>query len=274
MFAIVTDSTVYLTRSEAEALGARLCVLPMTYDVSGMAFSEGFLDENGRFAELVERNIAHMHTAQVPVSAFSGAFHDAVLAGMEVLCVTMSSRLSGTYANALLAAREMGGDRIRVVDSLSTAAGMRFLVEEACALSREGIPLAEAAARLEDMRGRIGTALSVDDMDALQRSGRLGSVRLSTSTILNVRPVLRLIEGAVVSDGIARGAQAQIEALVSRIPRNAKQIIVQYILHRPIAMALAKAVRDAFACPVRLCGIGPVVAVHVGVGMIGVAWMS
>lgn len=271
MFVIITDSTAYLTRREAQRLGVR--VLPMSYSVGGMALSEGFLDENGRFRDLVTQNPRGTHTSQVTMGAFLGAFNEELRKGNDVLCLTISSRLSGTYANALIAAREMRADNIVVVDSLSTAAGLRFLVEHAAALSEAGASPQEAAEQLEAMRDGVGIALSVDDMEALRRSGRLGFVRQSVGTILNIRPILLCKNGTVVSNGVTRGMHGQITELVRCIPRDATRIELQYATHRPMVQTLENAVCDVFSCPIHTSAIGPVLAIHLGLSAVGVAWM-
>ncbi len=136
MIVIVTDSSAYLTREEAERLGA--VVVPMTYSYGGSpALTETYVDENGAFDRLIDRYPEQMHTSQAPMSAFVSAFADILEEGNEVLCITISSRMSGTYSNAVFAARELAPERICVVDSLNTAAGMYQLVKKA----REIIPM-------------------------------------------------------------------------------------------------------------------------------------
>ena len=75
--------------------------------------------------------IDHVHTSQATLAGFFNAFQRLRRAGYEVLCITISSRLSGTYANAVLAAKELGGQHIEVVDSLSTCSGLYLLIREA-----------------------------------------------------------------------------------------------------------------------------------------------
>lgn len=270
MFTVVTDSTAYLTRRQAEALGVQ--VLPMSYNVAGMALSEGHLDESGRFRELIGKNTRDLHTSQVPMSAFLSAFNELLRKDGDILCITISSRLSGTFANALIAAREMRTERIAVVDSLSTAAGMRFLVEYAAGLSAAGVSLQDAVAQVERMRGGVGIALSVDDMEALRRSGRLGFVRQSVGTVLNIRPILLCKGGTVVSGGVTRGISGQIRELIRSIPPDATRIEISYVNRRPVIDALQEAARSAFRCPITESGIGPVLAIHLGLSAIGVIW--
>lgn len=271
MFTVVTDSTAYLTRKQAETLGVR--VLPMSFSAGSMPLSEGYLDENGNFVRLLSQNWRDTHTSQVTMTTFLSTFNELLRKGHKILCLTISSRLSGTYGNALIAARELRSEDIVVVDTLSTAGAMRFLVEKACELSRQGATLQEAADQLEGMRDGLGIALSVDDMEALRRSGRLGFVRQSVGTILNIRPILLLQNGTLISSGTARGTNGQIAELVRSVPADAKRIEVHYINRRPAVEAVENALRDRFKLPIVSSGIGPVLTIHLGLSAIGVAWM-
>lgn len=270
MFTVVTDSSVYMTRGEAERLGVR--VLPLLYSVDGKSFSEGFLNENGRYQELIAQGKS-MHTAQVSPSTFLGAFNEILCKGNDVLCLTISSRLAGVYGSALMAAKELDAKRVMVVDSLFTAGGLAFLVQRACELSRENASLNQAADVLKKLREQIGITLSVDNMEALRKSGRLGFVRQSVGTVLNLRPILFCKNGAIVSGEVVRGTHAQFAELVRSIPLEAQRIIVHYIANQSAAQTLCEMVRKKFACSVGIAEVGPVLAIHLGLGAIGVAWM-
>ena len=247
----------------------------MLYSVQGMPLSEGYIGENGRFCELIQKNQRTAHTSQVRTSTFMSAYNELLRKGAKaILCITISSRLSGTYSNAVVAAREFQDAKILVVDSQTTAVGTRFLVEKAAELSRDGVDVETAADILESMRERIGIALSVEDMDALRRSGRLGLVRQSVGTILNIRPVLYCKHGTVVAGKQVRGQSGQISGLVNAIPRNAAHIEIVSVMDKPIIDLLEKAVRARFSCSIGRSRVGPVLAIHLGLSAIGVAWIQ
>jgi fatty acid-binding protein DegV len=108
MIAIVTDSSVYMTRNEAKSLGVWL--VPLTYTVNGHIYNETFIGENGDFQRLVFRSNVACQTAHANIAAFMSTFSELVNSGFEVLCITISSRLSGTYSSASIAAREVSSD--------------------------------------------------------------------------------------------------------------------------------------------------------------------
>ena len=271
MTAIVVDSSVYLTRAEAAALG--VTVVPMTYSVEGGGlYAEEYVDEGGEYEALVAQNIERMHTSQATMTAFMNAFDDLLSDETDVLCLTISSRLSGTYGNALMAAREVGGDCVEVVDSLNAGAGLYYLVRLARHLLEQGLSIRAAAARLREVCGRVRTVFSVDDMMPLRRSGRLGGVRLSVSTILNIKPMLKCENGSIVSAGMARGRHEQMRFFEQEIGVHRGEVIVQSFLADTQARAV-KEQMEQLGCRVKMRRVGPVLGIHLGRGTIGVTWV-
>lgn len=272
MTAIVVDSSAYLTGEEAEKLGVR--IVPMTYSVeNGGLYVEDFVDANGEYEALVAQNIGRMHTSQATMSAFMSVFDDLLAEGCDVLCLTISSRLSGTYGNARMAANEAGNQCVEVVDSLNTGAGLCTLVRRARSLLDEGLGIHEAAARLREERRHIRTIFSVDDMAPLRRSGRLGGVKLSVSTILNIKPMLKCENGSIVSAGMARGRYDQLRFFQKEIGGYRGKLIVQSFLADTQARMICEEISRC-GCAVEHRRVGPVLGIHLGRGSIGVTWIE
>ena len=271
MIVIVTDSSAYLTREEADRLGA--VVVPMTYSLGGAVRPENYAGENGDFNRLIHRYTVKLHTAQASRAAFVSAFRSVVQAGNEVLCVTMSSRMSGTCGNALFAAREVDLSKIRVVDSLTTAGGLAQLVMRARALLDEGMSREEAAQAVEALREKVEIAFTVEDIEPLRRSGRIGSIKSSVSTILNIRPILRCVDGALVSSGVARGRNDQRRQLIARLPKGIGRVIMMEFDAGEQAEALARDL-EVRGIAVERRALGPVLAIHLGSGAVGLSWLA
>ena len=168
----------------------------MTYTLDGSTHREHFVEENADYIERIQ-SAKTLATSQPPIAAYIKTFTELTQAGHQVLCLSISSRLSGTYANEAVCAREIGGGNIRVVDTLTTAGGLYILVRAARELIDAGYSLEETASKIEEMRSSVKTLFTVEDMEPLRRSGRLGPVRQSVCTVLNVRPLLTCREGAV-----------------------------------------------------------------------------
>ena len=272
MIAIVTDSTAYLTHEEAVALG--VVVVPMSYSFSdNQSFNEGCIEADTRAEQEVAEHIDTVHTSQASLNGFINTFKRLKSAGYEILCLTISSRLSGTYANAVLAAKEVGKQRIEVVDSLTTCSGLYLLIREARMRIRSGAKLAAVAKEINKLRERVRICFSVDDMAPLRRSGRLGNVRMSVSTMLNIKPILEIRDGVVVSAGLARGRLDQTNKLCNFCKDAKGLLLVDNFLGAEAAEKLPiKLAREDREIERRR--IGPVLGAHLGRGCVGVAYIA
>lgn len=271
MITIVTDSTVYMTKGETAALGVKM--VSEGYYVAGNSYDETFIDQNGDFQSLLASS--DCKTFHANNSIFSNIFEELLRQGQEILCITISSRLSGTYSSALIAARETKSDKIIVVDSLTTAGGLFLLIKKAREFIAGGKTLAETAFEIEKLRSNIVILFSVDDMAPLRRSGRLGIVRQSVNTILNVKPFFLCIEGSIVSKGVARGNIEQIKELIKYIPKDTEEIIVHSINNSQVNAKILKALQEkGFTGRINQRMLGPVLGIHLGLGVIGVAWLK
>jgi len=269
MIYLVTDSTACVSRPEARELD--IIVVPMHYIKNGQeAFTEGYIEDSAPQAVRSE-NLAQFSTAQAPTSAFLEVFDRLKQQGHQALCLTISSRLSGTYSNAVRAAQEVDGGFV-VVDSRTTAGAMYLMLKEARTLLNEGKGLEETAAALKTMRKLSQTIFTIQDMEPLRRSGRLGVVRLSVSTLLNVRPVLALQDGAVVTHALARGRQVQMRQLMDGVEAAQDPIIVQHAGDEEAAGSLTQrlAQQDRQVIQRRL---GMVLAIHLGLPVLSTAWL-
>ncbi len=270
MIYLVTDSTACVSRPEARELD--IIVVPMHYIKNGQeAFTEGYIEDSAPQAVRSE-NLAQFSTAQAPTSAFLEVFDRLKQQGHQALCLTISSRLSGTYSNAVRAAQEVDGGFV-VVDSRTTAGAMYLMLKEARTLLNEGKGLEETAAALKTMRKLSQTIFTIQDMEPLRRSGRLGFMRSSVSTLLNLRPMLTLQDGSVVSHSLARGKQDQLRQMLLGLHGEPKQVIVQHLGDEEAASQLAQKLEEKGIQVLRR-QIGIVLAIHLGLPILSTTWMK
>ena len=268
MIYLVTDSTACLSRQDVRELG--LLVVPCHYFRDGReAFQEGFVED---WRPEPDADLSRYTTAQAPYPAFLELFQRLKRQGHQALCLTLSSRLSGTYANALKAAEE-AGEGFYVVDSRSTAGGMYLLLRAAREMLDSGLPDGECFTRLMRLRDQCRTIFTIQDMEPLRRSGRLGFMRSSVSTLLNLRPLLALQDGSVVSHSLARGRQDQLRQMVLGLSGKPKEVVVQYQGGEDAAEELARRLKEK-GIEIVMRPIGVILSIHLGLPLLSMAWIE
>jgi DegV family protein with EDD domain len=130
------------------------------------------------------------------------------LAGYErIYSLHVSSKVSGTFQSAELAAQELGGDRVRVVDSLSASLAIALLSHAVQRRLTRGTTDAEIAQLVERFHRESGVVFTVETLEYLQRGGRIGRAAALAGSLLNVRPILSVEDGEVVAAARVRGRQ-------------------------------------------------------------------
>ena len=204
MVKIITDSTADFTAAEAAELGIDIVHLRTRFG------DEEYIDgvditPHQFYEKLVESDVLPT-TSQPSPAEFEAAFASALEEADEVVAITISSALSGTYQSAVIAA-EAFGDRVRVVDSLSASIGEQVIVRRAAQLAAEGFSAAELAGRIEAERGDVCVLALLDTLEYLKRGGRISAAAAFAGGVLAIKPVITLRDGAVVMAGKARGSK-------------------------------------------------------------------
>ncbi|MCL1878455.1 MAG: DegV family protein [Defluviitaleaceae bacterium] len=267
MITIVTDSCSYFKESEARTLGIK--IIPVNYIVDGRAYLESFSDGNGEFEQLIKHG-KNLSTSQPNPAAFLSCFEEETKNGNDVLCITMSSRLSGTYSAAHAAAKSAGKENIAVLDSRLIAGGLNLLVKKAVRLIEQDTTLSDVITTLEQTREKISVEFSVADLSPLRKSGR-GLVKRATN-ILNIKPILHLKEGVVSFGGMVRGNSNILKELLGSIDPHAHEVVINYIGSNSLSTNIYNILRaDKPDLPVSLNKIGPVLGIHLGLDAVAVS---
>lgn len=275
---IITDSAADFTREELLANDIRCVYTSVIFGSQVRTADDGLTDEE--FWAHVNGGES-VKTSQPSPEAFMAEFESAKKAGEEVVCVCISSALSGTLQSARLAASMVDYDRIHIIDSLTGAAGQKLLVLFACRLRDEGRLLAaQLAQKLEDLRSRIRLFASLDTLDSLARSGRIPRAVASIGTLAQLKPLVEVSpEGCIVLCGKAFGRHRAIDAMVKRIaalkldPEH--PIIPLYSFDNANCRALLRKLSAAGVSTSEsmLSAIGPSIAAHIGPGAYGAAFV-
>ncbi|MDE7263965.1 MAG: DegV family protein [Anaeroplasmataceae bacterium] len=281
MIKIVIDSASDIDLEEATEKGIYL--LPIEVSFKGETYLDGVnLSHKDFFEKLIEDDELPK-TSQINPYRFEEKFLELTEDGSEVICITLSSKLSNTYNNALLAAKNFK-DKVFVVDSLNACIGERILCEYAIRLVHENrLSASEVAKELDRRKNDIELLAVVGTLKYLKKGGRISSVVAFTGELLSIKPVLSIVNGQVKMVGKARGSKNGNNMLVEKI-NSCGGIDFTY----PYATAysglssdfLEKYLKDSAQLwqkntnEVPIYQIGSTIGTHIGPGGIAVAFFA
>lgn len=277
---IVIDSACDMPKSTADSLG--LHYLPLRTIFEDLEYLDGVTLTGEEFYEKLIETDATPKTSQIPPADFEAAFEKIVEAGDTALCITVSSQVSGTYQSAMIAA-ERFGDKVIVVDSLNVTIGEQLLALRAVRLRDEGWNAWEIAEILNHEKKRIRLIALLDTLEYLKKGGRISSTAALAGAILNIKPVIAVVDGKLEMMGKARGSRNGNNKLMELV-RSSKGIDFD----RPFMLAysglsdhlLRKYITDSHDLyegkteHLPVCRIGSTIGAHAGPGAIGVAFFE
>lgn len=272
--AIVTDSTADLPVEVRERLG--IAMVPLNIHIGAEAFRDQIDISTDEFMQRLAETEDMPSTSQPSSGLFEQTFRELARNHDEIVCVLISSRLSGTVQSAQIAADAVGDTiRVEVVDSLNASLGCGFQVLNAARLAGEGLGAQAIATRLRSQTASYHVVFFVETLDHLRRGGRIGKAASLLGTALRLRPLLRVDEGQVVPFERTRTRRRAIEALVEfaeNLP-GIERITVLYNTTPEDADLLSTRTspleRQEREIPV--AQLGPVLGTHVGPGTLGLA---
>jgi DegV family protein with EDD domain len=276
--AIVTDSTSDIEPKKADDLG--IAVVPLFVVFGDRSYRDYVELSRAEFYRKLATESVLPITSQPTAAMFEAAYEPLVAAGDEVLCVTISSHLSGTMNAARAGAQRFTDARIEVYDSQSVAGGLGMMVLHARELARRGESLDAIVTALDAWRGTQRLYACLADLSHLQRTGRIGKAKAVVGTLMKIVPVLSLREGQVVAEAqvrtFARAQETMLDLILAAAePDPARASFLVMHTNAPhLAEAVAAQLRDRLGGvePVKLeiWEAGPVIATHGGAGAVGV----
>ena len=211
---IIVDSSADMEEGYARAHD--ITIIPMTIAFGSEQYAEGVdLSREEFFERLVETDELP-RTSQIPPMVFQDLFQEAVDAGDEVVCITLSSHISGTYQSACIAAAPFK-ESVFVVDSENATIGERILAERAWALRDEGLSAQDIAYCLNQEKKDIRLVASLDTLEYLRRGGRISGAAALVGGMLSIKPVVGVVDGDVVVLGKARGSKQSKNMVFQKI---------------------------------------------------------
>ncbi len=272
---IIVDSSTDVSEEYRE----KIQFVPLTVRFGDKEYLDGVELSKHQFYEMLVESDALPTTSQATPAAFAEYLESVASAGDSAVVITLSSKLSGTYQSAVLAAEDY--PNIYVVDSQSVAIGTGVLAQYAVNLAQQGMGAEEIAQVLTQQREKVCVVALLDTLEYLKKGGRISKTVAFAGGVLNIKPVVTVQDGAVALIGKARGSRNGNNLLVEKI-REAGGVDFE----RPVLLGytglsstlLEKYVEDSKALwadhvdKLDGCLLCSVIGTHVGPGAVAVAF--
>lgn len=276
MVKILTDSSCDLSPARCEELGVEM--LPITVNFGEESYRANMDISNDEFYQKLAAASELPKTAQITPAFFEQKFQEYKESGDDVVCLFISSQMSGTLQSARIAKNLVGADHIQLPDTLNVTFALGLLVEEAVKMRDRGLTAAEISHEVECLVPRVRLWALIDDLKYLKMGGRLSATSALVASILGICPIITLENGLVEVVGKARGKKAAfkfIQNMVEKEPISSDFSVT-------VGHAAVPKTRDDFMDfmsaelkkrEVHKLDIGSIVGTHTGPGACGLAYI-
>lgn len=277
MIRIITDSSCDFDLEQAAKLNVD--VLPIHIFFGETEYLDRQTLSVTEFYDKLETVEKLPSTSQVTPYQFMQAFQPYVEAGDEIVGIFLSSRLSGTFQSAQIAAQSFNTDSIYLVDSLNAALGHHLLVQIAVQLRDAGLSAKEIANRLNELTKKVRLVACVQTMKYLVMGGRVSPALGKIGGVLGINPLIEVIDGSVESVGKVRGHKAAYRWMLQYLEKH--PVSAQYPVVFTHSVNIERRDEMIAALDSTLpnkqylyCDLGSTVGTHIGPGAIGFAYIE
>lgn len=283
-FVIVTDSSADLPSSYLKEHGVVLMSLSYTYD--GEHFYSNDEESAKTFYDKV-RSGSMPTTSQVNPDEAAKVINSALEISKNVLCLSFSSGLSGTYNSTRIAAEMISDERddvnIVVIDTLAASMGQGLVVYKAVCMKEAGKSMEEIAQWVMDNRDHIVHIVTVSDLFHLYRGGRVKKAAAVVGTMINLKPIINVDnEGHLNNIKNARGRKKALTMLVDYMEEHMgsfkdsnDMVFISHSDAEEDAQSVADAIKERFGLTNFMINpIGPVIGSHTGPDTVALFFMG
>ena len=279
--AIVTDSLACLTRELVEEY--EIGIVPLNIHFEGKVYKDWVDITPSQSYELFLKNPDSWGSSAPSPEDFLKAYREASKQAKNILCITISAKLSATYDIAQVAKEraeaELSRTAIEVLDSQTTTAAEGFVALAAARAAAEGKNLAEVIKAAEEMRDKVRFFAFLDTIRHIYRSGRIPKIASQVGSILHIKPILTVSSGLVHFTGVARSKKSGVERLLKIMRDKAGlrpvHVAVMHAYAQDEGERLKERVSSEFNCAeLWLTEFSPVMGYACGTGTLGLAFYS
>ncbi len=273
---LVADSTCDLPHADAQRAG--LTIVPLKVIIGDEVFADGQDIDAATLYSRMRGSPVVPRTSQPTPGEFEAVFTALAADGGAIVCTTISADMSGTHSAAIQAREALPDADIHVVDTRTVGPGHRLVVNAVLAAAASGAGAAEMETLAGEVISSMRLVFTVESLEYLRRGGRIGGARALLGSVLNIKPILEVRDGAVEPLDRVRTFPRALDRLVEEVGRSAAQwggrarVMVAHADQREMGAEVARRAGEAAGEEAELIDVGPVIGCHGGPGAIGVAF--
>jgi DegV family protein with EDD domain len=255
---------------------SNLHIVPLTVSLGERQWPENELKSADMFNMACEMKL-YPKTSQPAPGDFVKVFTPLIAANQQVIVITLASGLSGTVQSARTAAQMVADEHIHIIDSGTTAMGMIGMVEAMLAMAAKEWPIEVIVQKVREMVKVTHTVLVPNTLEYLYKGGRIGGAAALFGSIMQIRPVLHLVDGKIaVLDKVRTRQKAIVRMLEElKLQRKLAYIGIGYMDHEAEGLALQAQIREFNQhTPLIMSQLGPVLGAHLGPGTVGLIFQE
>lgn len=275
---IITDSTADLTKELYEQLD--IGMVPLTIQLGERKWRDFYDVKPDAYFALLRASTDFPITSQPSPQDFINAYTPFVEKNEPILSIHISSGLSGTYQSACLARSHFPDAKIEVVDSHQASLGLALTLRLCVEKIRSGLSFEAVADYARELSKTIETYFSVDSLEYLQRGGRIGRAQAFLGTLMKIKPLLKLVEGAIHPVEKIRTTERLLNRYMEIVEKKANEglplslIVAESDNVDVVTTLVNQLARVPNVIFIQRCTIGGVITSHTGPGVIGVTFVQ
>lgn len=270
---IITDSISDLNFSTLNEYN--IISLPIKIDIDGTLYRDKIDISNEEFYKIIREKNIFPKTSQISPSEFEEVFSNELNKGNKVICVTVSSYLSGTYNSAHIAKNNLESDDIFIIDSLSATVGQGLIVVELAKYINKAKNIEELLEYSNKLINNQKSIIGVDSLEMLKRGGRIPKSLATISTLLDIKPLLTLKDGHLEAVSKVRGMKSLIKNICKTITTSninkEYSIIIAHANNTSHCNLILETLKEQFPdVEILTSEVGIAVGCHIGEGALAV----
>jgi len=275
---ILADTTSTIPVDEARNLG--VYYLPQIVFFGDKSYRDDYEITTIEFLDKMKNSTIFPKTSAPPPSLFTPFYEEIRKKGDIALVLTPSSRISGTYRNAIVAARDFPEEEIHILDTQLFGPGLGALVRLSVDWANQGVSILEITRRIREFSKRAVIYAYVDNLEYLFKGGRIGTAATLAGSILKIIPILHFTNGQVSHFESRWTKKRAFERVVELVKKKCPPTSDSYltILH-PDSYEFSMDPTEIFSSSfehktISIYDLSPAVIAHVGTGVFAVSFFS